>query len=138
MTRNLRRVLCISLLLLSPLAVASTVLENSQWRVELDAATLAVRVTPAGREPVQAASGVAAHQVSRLKQSKQQANWQWDNGAYRLSATLDQRDLFSPSPHRGRGAESIRQPPAHGQRLDLAVGRGALILLAIVSAGLHA
>lgn len=111
MTRNLRRVLCISLLLLSPLAVASTVLENPQWRVELDAATLAVRVTPAGGEPVQAASGVAAHQVSRLKQSKQQANWQWDNGAYRLSATLDQRDLIlTVTAREAAELELIRQP----------------------------
>ena len=56
-TRILPGLACV--LLLSPLAVAGTVLENPQWRIELDAATLAMRVTPAGREPVQASSGVA-------------------------------------------------------------------------------
>ena len=42
----------VCMLLISPLAIAGTVLENALWRVELDPATLAERVTPAGSEPV--------------------------------------------------------------------------------------
>ncbi|MBW4971642.1 hypothetical protein KZY98_14380, partial [Croceibacter atlanticus] len=53
-------------LLLSPLTYAGTVLENALWRVELDPATLALRVTPAGEAPVQASSGVAAQVVSDM------------------------------------------------------------------------
>lgn len=124
MTLNLRRALCICVLLLSPLAVAGTVLENPQWRIELDPANLAVRVTPSGGEPVQASSGVATHKVSQLQQSTQHANWQWDNGAYRLSATLDQRDLILTITAREAGElEIVRQPAS-------AMGKGLIWPLA--------
>ena len=124
MTLCLRRAWLACVLLLSPLAVAGTVLENPQWRIELDAATLAMRVTPAGREPVQASSGVAAHTVSQLQQSTQHANWQWDKGAYRLSATLEQRDLVLTITAREAGElEIIRQPAS-------AMGKGLIWPLA--------
>mgnify|MGYP003606626615 FL=1 len=124
MILNLRRALCICVLLLSPLAVAGTVLENPQWRIELDPANLAVRVTPSGGEPVQASSGVATHKVSQLQQSTQHANWQWDNGAYRLNATLDQRDLILTITAREAGElEIVRQPAS-------AMGKGLIWPLA--------
>lgn len=112
------------MLLLSPLAAAGTVLENAQWRIELDAATLAVRVTPAGGEPVQASSGVTAHGVSQLQQSNRQASWQWDDGAYRLSATLDQRDLIlTVTAREAAELEILRQPAS-------AMGKGLIWPLA--------
>lgn len=112
------------MLLLSPLAAAGTVLENAQWRIELDPATLAVRVTPAGGEPVQASSGVTAHGVSQLQQSSRQANWQWDNGAYRLSATLDQHDLvLTVTAREAAELEILRQPAS-------AMGKGLIWPLA--------
>lgn len=46
MPHLLRHGLLICTLLLSPVAFAGTVLENALWRVELDPATLAIRVTP--------------------------------------------------------------------------------------------
>lgn len=66
----LRHVLLIASLLLSPWALAGTVLENPLWRVELDPATLAIRVIPAQKAPVQASAGVAAHKVSDLTDRK--------------------------------------------------------------------
>ncbi|NMX67670.1 glycoside hydrolase [Pseudomonas sp. WS 5111] len=124
MPRCLRLTLMVCMLLLSPLAVAGTVLENAQWRIELDAATLAVRVTPAGGEPVLASSGVAAHEVSQLQQADQQANWQWDKGAYHLSATLDQRDLIlSVTAREAAELDILRQPAS-------AMGKGLIWPLA--------
>ncbi len=124
MPRYLRHTLMVCMLLLSPLAIAGTVLENALWRIELDPATLAVRVTPAGGEPVQASSGVAAHGVSQLQQSSRQANWQWDNGAYRLSATLDQRDLIlTVTAREAAELEILRQPAS-------AMGKGLIWPLA--------
>ena len=122
MPRCLRHTLMVCMLLLSPLAIAGTVLENALWRVELDPATLAVRVTPAGSEPVQASSGVAAHGVSQLQQSSRQADWQWDNGAYRLSANLDQRDLIlTVTAREAAELEILRQPAS-------AMGKGLIWL----------
>jgi len=89
----LRFTLLFCTLLLAPSTFAATVLENALWRVELDPATLALRVTPAGQASVQASSGVASHAVSQLQNTPDQATWQWDNGAYRLTARLQQRDL---------------------------------------------
>ena len=89
----LRTALLLCVLVLSPPTLAATVLENALWRIELDPATLALRVTSAGQTPVQVSSGVAAHAVSQLQNTTDQASWQWDSGAYRLSARLEQRDL---------------------------------------------
>ncbi|MDF3199963.1 glycoside hydrolase [Pseudomonas sp. 1912-s] len=108
----LRHGLLLGSLMLSPLAVATTVLENHLWRVELDPATLAVRVTPVDRDAVQASSGVDAHTVSQLTESPKQASWHWDNGAYRLSATLDQRDLALTITARDAGELPILRQPA--------------------------
>jgi len=111
-------------LLLSPLVSAATVLENPQWRVELDPATLGIRVTPSGQSSVQASSGVQAHVVSQLSHNQQQASWQWDEGAFRITATLEQRDLLLSLHAREPGALAILQQPAS------AMGRGVMWPLA--------
>ncbi|NVZ52296.1 glycoside hydrolase [Pseudomonas sp. B6002] len=113
-------------LLLSPLVSATTVLENPQWRVELDPATLAIRVTPNGQASVQASSGVQARAVSQLSHTDQQASWQWDEGAFRISARLEQHDLLLTLHAREPGALAILQQPAsamgHGVMWPLAEG----------------
>ena len=105
-----RHFLLLCTFLISPLAFASTVLENPLWRVELDPATLAIRVTPNGQAPVQASSGVAARAVSDLAQDTQQASWQW--GAFRVTASLAQRDLTFVITAREPGELPILQQPA--------------------------
>ncbi|MCF5721217.1 glycoside hydrolase [Pseudomonas syringae] len=117
-------ILLICTALLSPLAAAATVLENPLWRVELDPATLAIRVTPSGQSPVRASSGVAPRAVSQLAQSAQQADWQWDEGAFGVSATLDQRDLLLTIRARAPGEVLILQQPAR------ALGQGLMWPLA--------
>ncbi|RON58811.1 glycoside hydrolase [Pseudomonas frederiksbergensis] len=93
MPPHLRNLLLICTLLFSPWALAEIVLENPQWRVELDPATLAIRATPAQAQTVQASAGVAAHKVSHVVQTNDRIDWQWDDGTWTLSASLDQRDL---------------------------------------------
>ncbi|MBT2370859.1 glycoside hydrolase [Pseudomonas fluorescens] len=122
--RCLRHTLLVFALLLSSMVHAGTVLENALWRVELDPATLAIRVIPADKQPVQASTGVAAHPVSQLTQSTQQATWQWNDGAYRLSASLDQRDLALTITARESGELDILQQPAS------AMGKGLIWPLA--------
>lgn len=110
--------------LLSPMAFAGALLENTLWRVELDPATLALRVTPSGQASVQASSGVTAHAVSDLQSSAEQASWQWDNGAYRLSARLEQRELLLSITAREAGRLALLQQPAE------AMGNGLIWPLA--------
>ncbi len=117
-----RHFLLLCTCLISPLALASTVLENPLWRVELDPATLAIRVTPNGQAPVQASSGVAARAVSELAQDTQQASWQW--GAFRVTANLAQRDLMLAITAREPGELPILQQPAS------AIGKGLIWPLA--------
>ena len=111
-------------LLLSPLALAGTVLENAQWHVQIDPATLALRVTPAGEAPVQASSGVTAHAVTELQADAEHINWQWDNGAYHLSARLEQRDLALSISAREPGELHLLRQPAE------AIGKGLIWPLA--------
>ena len=120
----MRRLVLVFCLLLSPQLFAGTVLENARWRVELDPATLALRVTPAGEASVQASSGVAAHAVADMQADAEQASWQWDNGAYRLTARLEQRDLSLIINARDPGElPLLRQPAA-------AMGQGLIWPLA--------
>jgi len=120
----MRCFLLVCSLLLSPVALAGTVLENALWRVELDPATLAIHVTPSDKTSVQASSGVPAHRVNQLSESARQASWQWDDGAYRLSATLDQRDLALTITARDAGELAILRQPAS------AMGKGLIWPLA--------
>ncbi|MBD8272709.1 glycoside hydrolase [Pseudomonas fluorescens] len=99
-------------LLLAPSAFASTVLENALWRVDLDPATLALRVAPAGEASVQASSGVAAHAVNALQANAKQVSWQWDSGAYRLTARLEQRELSLTINAREAGELALLRQPA--------------------------
>ena len=124
MPHLLRHGLLICTLLLSPMVFAGAVLENALWRVELDPATLAIRVTPSGQPTIQASSGVAARAVSQLAHSDQQADWQWDDGAFRVSATLEQRDLALSIRARAPGEIPILQQPAS------ALGKGVMWPLA--------
>ncbi|MCF5168500.1 glycoside hydrolase [Pseudomonas canadensis] len=124
MPHFLRHGLLVCTLLLSPVALAGTVLENALWRVELDPATLAIRVTPGGQPTIQASSGVAARAVSQLAHSDQQADWHWGDGAFRVSATLEQRDLALSIRAREPGEIPILQQPAS------ALGKGFMWPLA--------
>ncbi|MCK3831673.1 glycoside hydrolase [Pseudomonas fluorescens] len=108
----LRLIFVLCALVLAPSVFASTVLENALWRVDLDPATLALRVTPAGEAPVQASSGVAAHAVSALQADAAQVSWQWDSGAYRLTARLEQRELSLSISAREPGELALLRQPA--------------------------
>lgn len=124
MTYCLRYVLLLGALLCSPPTLAGSVLENSLWRVELDPATLAIRVIPAKNSPVQASAGVIGHKVSDFKQSANRLDWQWDDGAWTLSAILDRRDLSLSITARDPGELSfLRQPGS-------AMGKGLIWPLA--------
>ena len=120
----MRRLVLVFCLLLSPQLFAGTVLENARWRVELDPATLALRVTPAGEASVQASSGVAAHAVADMQADAEQASWQWDNGAYHLTARLEQRDLALTISAREPGELPLLRQPAE------AMGQGLIWPLA--------
>ena len=120
----MRCFLLVCTLLLSPLTLAGTVLENSLWRVEIDPATLALRVTPLGETSVQASSGIPAHTVSDVQGNAEQASWQWDGGAYRLVARLEQRDLTLSVTARDPGELALLNQPAE------AIGQGVIWPLA--------
>jgi len=119
-----RNLLLICTLLFSPLALANIVLENPLWRVELDPATLAIRVTPAQAQSVEASAGAASHNVSQLKQTANRADWQWDDGAWTLSASLDQRDLSLSISARDPGELGFLKQPGS------AMGKGLIWPLA--------
>ncbi|MDQ3203288.1 MAG: hypothetical protein M3Q94_14190, partial [Pseudomonadota bacterium] len=119
-----RFVLLITGVLMCPWALADTVLENVLWRVEVDAATLAIRVTPALGTPVQASTGAGARKVDQLKLSENRIDWQWDDGAWVLSAVLEHRDLILSITARDPGELSfLRQPGS-------AMGKGLIWPLA--------
>ena len=120
----LRLALLIGAVLLSPWATANPVLENPLWRIELDPATLAIQVTPAQNPGVQASAGVAAHAVSHLTQTANRIDWQWDNGAWTLSASLDQRDLSLSITARDPGELGFLKQPGS------AMGKGLIWPLA--------
>ncbi|OLF56459.1 glycoside hydrolase [Pseudomonas chlororaphis] len=122
--RPLRGLLLAVALLLSPWALAQPSLENSLWQVEIDPATLAIRVTPTGQPAVQASAGVDRHRVSALQQTPQRLSWQWDDGAWSLSATLQQRDLVFSIQAREPGSLAFLRQPAS------AMGKGLVWPLA--------
>jgi Glycosyl hydrolases related to GH101 family, GH129 len=123
-TRYVQSALLICALLLAPLAVADARLQNDLWQIEINPATLAIRAIPIGNAGVQVSNGVATHQVSALQQSAQHVSWQWDDGAWQLSATLDQRELSLSIQARDPGElVFLRQP-------GLAMGKGLIWPLA--------
>lgn len=123
MAHHLRCTLLLGVLLWSPMLAAS-VLENPLWRVELDPATLAIRVIPTRQSPVQASAGVAGHRVNDLKQSTDRLDWQWDDGAWSLSAVLDQRELSLTITARDSGELNVIKQPGS------AMGKGLIWPLA--------
>ncbi|MCS3806813.1 hypothetical protein HNO92_004422 [Chromobacterium alkanivorans] len=101
-------------------------LENAQWRVALDPATLAVTATPAGQPPLAVSSGGPARAVADLRADEAGAAWSWEQGRYRLSARLHGPDLSLTVQAEAGAAETVpllRQPAA-------AMGRGLLLPLA--------
>lgn len=123
-TRRLCWGLLLGVLLFSSSTLAANVLENPLWRVELDPATLAIRVTPAQHLPVQASTGGVRHKVGELKQSAHRLDWQWDDAAWTLSAVLDQRDLSLSITARDPGELKFLEQPGH------AMGKGLIWPLA--------
>lgn len=113
------------LLAMLPLSAwAGIVLQNEAWRVELEPATLAIKVEPAGGGKRTLSDGVAPHAVSALEQEAHNALWQWDDGRYHWLARLEGRDLRltlnAAAPGR---VELLRQPAS-------AMGRGLILPLA--------
>lgn len=113
------------LLAMLPLSAwAGIVLQNEAWRVELEPATLAIKVEPAGGVKRTLSEGVAPHAVSALEQEAHDALWQWDDGRYHWLARLEGRDLRltlnAAAPGR---VELLRQPAS-------AMGRGLILPLA--------
>ncbi|MEX5491453.1 hypothetical protein ABFV43_21930, partial [Pseudomonas fulva] len=62
--------------------------------------------------------------VSQLEHHPQQASWQWDDGAFRVSASLEQRDLLLSITAREAGELPILEQPAS------ALGQGLMWPLA--------
>ncbi|WP_233201219.1 glycoside hydrolase [Chromobacterium alticapitis] len=103
---------------------AGVMLQNEQWKVELEPATLAVRAEPAGGGKTTLSDGAAPHAVSGLEQEAHAAIWQWDEGRYRWQARLEGQDLKLTLRAAGPGrVDLLRQPAA-------AMGRGLLLPLA--------
>lgn len=103
---------------------AGVTLQNEQWKVELEPATMAIRAEPAGGPAIVVSKGVAPHAVSGLESEAQAAGWQWDDGRYRWQASLDGADLKLTLRAAAPGqVELLRQPAA-------AMGRGLLLPLA--------
>lgn len=112
------------LLLLPALAHGAAVLENPLWRVEVEPATLALRVQPAGAAAVAVSDGVGKHAVGVLQQSATRLQWQWNAGAYRFELELKERDLWVTIHARAAGELAFLRQSAG------AMGRGLILPLA--------
>ncbi|MFK3974409.1 glycoside hydrolase [Pseudomonas sp. NPDC087358] len=125
LSSRLRHLLCFCAWLFAPLAGGAT-LENDLWRVELDPATLAIQVVPAGQSAVQASRGVSTHRVSRYETDANRLVWQWDEGAWLIEARLEQRELLLTVEARDPGVlELLDQPPeATGKALIWPLAEG--------------
>ncbi len=113
------------LLAMLPLSAwAGIVLQNEAWRVELEPATLAIKVEPAGGVKRTLSEGVAPHAVSALEQEAHDALWQWDDGRYHWLARLEGRDLRLTLNAAAPGRVELLWQPAS------AMGRGLILPLA--------
>lgn len=112
-------VLCLT----SPWAGAA-VLQNEHWRIDLQPATLAVTVTPTDEAPVQASTGMSARRVSALLAEPGRIAWQWDEGAWRLEARLQERELLLTVSARDPGELTVLRQPGS------AMGKGLIWPLA--------
>ncbi|MEO9384060.1 glycoside hydrolase [Chromobacterium phragmitis] len=105
-------------------AWAGLVLQNQDWKVELEPSTLALTAAAAGDPARTVSAGVPARKVSGLRQDGLSADWQWDDGRYRWQARLQGRDLtLTLNAAAPGGVELLRQPGA-------AMGKGLLLPLA--------
>ena len=107
------------LLLLPALAHGAAVLENPLWRVEVEPATLALRVQPAGAAAVAVSDGVGKHAVGVLQQSATRLQWQWNAGAYRFELELKERDLWVTIHARAAGELAFLRQPAGAMAWEL-------------------
>jgi hypothetical protein len=100
-------------------------LANQIWAVEIDPATLAIAVTPAGAAPCAVSRGVARHAVAELNADAISAAWRWDEGI-RIACALDGPDLAirvtASTP--GNVALLDQPPEALGKGLLLPIGEG--------------
>ena len=108
---------------------ATLLLENAQWSVRLDPGTLAITATPTAQPAVVVSSGSPARPVSGLQGTPTSATWQWNDGAYDVSARLAGQDLHLSITARQPGTVTLlRQPPdAWGRGLILPLAEGAHI-----------
>lgn len=110
-------------------AHATVSLQNSQWKVEIEPETFAIRVLPGHQKAVQATVGTLSLPVSKLQTAMNKASWQWGN--YSCSADLQGPDLFLSITSRSPGSlEILRQPSATlGKALILPLAEGHYVPL---------
>lgn len=111
--------------LLPMLANAEPVtLQNAQWKVQIEPATLAIDVAPADQSSMRVSQGAEKHDVSALACDDAHAQWQWNKGTYRLSVALSGRDLTFTIKARAAGELTFLRQPGD------AFGRGLILPLA--------
>ena len=101
-------------------------LQNAQWQVQIEPATLAIDVTPVDQAKVNVSRGAEKHDVSALVSNAAHAQWQWDHGTYQLSVALSGRDLtFTINAHAASQLTFLHQPgDAFGRGLILPLAEG--------------
>lgn len=124
MSGVLFRAACLLCVFVCGPALARETLETPLWRVDLDPATLAISVRPAGQSTVEVSTGVEAHGVSQLERRPDTLSWVWDQGAWQLEARLDQRELLLSVSARDPGLLELLHQPAD------AMGKGLVWPLA--------
>ena len=116
-------------LLASLPAHAEVILQNAKWSVTLEPETLAIAAGPINRKAVDLSIGVAPHAVNGLEVSSDRASWNWDNGAYTISASLKGGDLSLSIAAKAAGSLSVLRQPATawGKGLVFPLAEGAYI-----------
>ncbi len=114
------------LMLCSPALVCASPLtfSNAQWSVEVEPATLAVRITPQGAAPRVASRGGPAHRVAQLQYDAASAQWSWNEGAWKVQVALRGADLAMTVTAREPGSLLLIDQPAS------AFGKGLLLPMA--------
>ncbi len=74
-------------------ARADVTLQNQQWTVRLEPATLGIRVQPAGKQSIEASIGVPPQAVTGLTQQGSHCHWLWRSAGQEIDATLEDGDL---------------------------------------------
>ncbi|UTH74701.1 glycoside hydrolase [Chromobacterium sp. IIBBL 290-4] len=115
--------LCLALALPSSVW-AGLSLENQDWRVELDPATLALSVRAGDGPARQLTAAGDAHAVSALKQAGPSASWQWGEGQLSWTASLQGHDLLLSARAKAPGEWTLLRQPA------AAMGKGLMLPLA--------